>query len=129
MSVSSTRESKVMEQIEAPLKDEQLYRWVRNVMIAGMLSSLALMIVGMVMFVVANGNDLRVAVPLPEIIQRVLAFDPLGIIALGIVILALTPMLSVLVSFVSFLFERDFVYAGASFVVLLVLGLSIALAL
>lgn len=113
------------QQLEQMSKDERLYSWTRNVLVAGMLVSLTLMFVGMVLYVVSGGNGQEVFIPIIEIPFRVAAADPLGIVILGIVILALTPAFSVLASFAGFLLGRDFQYALVSLGVLLVLALSI----
>lgn len=129
MSAYSARKQDSAEQFVESLKDERLYTWVRTILRIGMAFSLAIMAIGTFLFVALDRQNHRVAVPLPQVVERTAAFDPVGIVAVGVVVLAMTPALSVLTSLLFFLLERDFKYALVSFAVLLVLALGVVTAL
>jgi uncharacterized membrane protein len=107
--------------------DDPLYKWTRNALVAGMLFSLALIIAGLTLYIVSGVRDQVDFVPLDQLLPGVASGDPLGIITLGVMILALTPALSVLASLFGFLAVRDLRYALITTLVLLVLVLSIFL--
>jgi uncharacterized membrane protein len=58
---------------------------------------------------------------LSGVVRNVLAFNSLGIIQLGLLILIVTPILRVLLSVVAFALERDLLYVGATLIVLAIL--------
>lgn len=59
------------------------------------------------------------------VITAALAFEPLGLIQLGVLVLFATPVMRVAFSLVAFARERDRMYVGMTFVVLVVLLLSL----
>jgi uncharacterized membrane protein len=61
------------------------------------------------------------------VLGGVLAGDPLAIIALGLLVLLLTPVLRVVVSIVTFALERDWLYTGITLLVFCILLLSFLL--
>lgn len=64
---------------------------------------------------------------LSGIVQNIRAFNSLGIIQLGLLILVATPILRVVLSVVAFAMERDFLYVAATLIVLGVLLYSLLL--
>jgi uncharacterized membrane protein len=63
---------------------------------------------------------------LPAIVCSVLALDPIGIIALGLVVLVLTPVARMVVSLFAFAIQRDYLYVVFSVIVLIVLAIGLS---
>lgn len=59
------------------------------------------------------------------IVRSALAFDPIGIIALGLVVLVLTPVARMLFALGAFAIQRDRVYVTFSVIVLIVLSIGL----
>ena len=61
------------------------------------------------------------ALNLSGIVRNTLAFNSLGIIQLGLLVLIATPIVRVILSVIAFALERDALYVAVTFIVLLVL--------
>lgn len=97
--------------------------FLHNLLVGGVILSSALLILGLII-ALAGGNGLPDSVPpIPQVIPLALAFDPAGLLALGLLVLIATPILRVAGSIIGFMVERDWRYALITFVVfLIVLG-------
>jgi uncharacterized membrane protein len=62
-----------------------------------------------------------------EVAQELTQGDPLALVALGLLILLLTPILRVAISIVIFALERDWLYTVITLIVLLILLVSLLL--
>lgn len=100
---------------------------VHGMLIIGLAMSTALMLVGVVLDIVRR-QGLPTAEPAAgDVFAAVLAFRPSGFLALGLIVLLATPILRVLGSVFAFAYERDWRYAGITFLVLMVVMASIVL--
>lgn len=100
---------------------------IHRVLVIGLFASTAAMLTGVVLAVVRHRALATAAPDISSVWARIEALRPSGFLALGILVLIATPVLRVLGSFVIFLHERDWRYAGVTLIVLLVLAASLLL--
>ena len=100
---------------------------IHRVLVIGLFASTAAMLAGVVLAAVRHRALATAAPDISGVWARIEALRPSGFLALGILILIATPILRVLGSFVVFLYERDWRYAGVTLIVLLVLAASLLL--
>jgi uncharacterized membrane protein len=120
--------------ISIPLEEEERAREQSNLdhaihrlLIFGLAASVTFILFGLFLDLV-----LRRVVPttipnLGEVFARVITLRPSGFLSLGLLVLIATPVLRVVGSFAAFVYERDWRYAGITFLVLLVVIMSILL--
>ncbi len=107
---------------------------ISNVLRGGVLLSAAIILVGVVMFYAryyaTNGRGV-VNRPFPHTLatvgQGLAHADPLAVVALGLLLLLLTPVMRVAVSIVAFMLERDWRYVVITTIVLIILIVSFLL--
>ena len=108
-------------------KQHDLDQVVHRMLLIGLAISTILMLSG-VGLEIARHQDLPSVEPdFGEVFLRVLALRPSGFLALGLLVLLATPILRVLGSIFAFAYERDWRFAGITFVVLMVVVASILL--
>ena len=120
--------------IAIPFEEEGRAREQRNLdeilhrlLVVGLAISVSLMLAGLFLDLFLH-REVPTAVPdIGEVTTRVISLRPSGFLALGLLALIATPVLRVVGSIIAFLFERDWRYAGITFLVLLVVTLSIVL--
>ncbi|SDE28307.1 DUF1634 domain-containing protein [Niabella drilacis] len=64
---------------------------------------------------------------LKEMVTGIKSHSGTSIIFLGIILLFLTPALRLLFSFIAFLVEKDYLYVLITFIVMMIIGISISL--
>jgi uncharacterized membrane protein len=108
---------------------------VSHLLRAGVGTSMVLLAVGVVVFFACNsggvlsggsleslvGPQARFPQTLAQVVEDVVAFRGEGLLAAGLLVLIVTPVLRVAVSVIGFAFERDWIYVGLTVLVLLVL--------
>lgn len=114
---------------------------ISNILRFGVLLSAAVILVGLLWLIITHhsgygqdlfGNVARIIAfrdggagqfptALGEVLGGVLALKPYSIIALGLLLLILTPVIRVATSVLAFLYERDYLYVGITLFVLAVL--------
>ena len=94
---------------------------IHRVLLTGLFASTATMLAGLVLAAVRHRTLTTTAPEIAGVWARVEALRPSGFLALGILSLIATPIFRVLGSFVIFVYERDWRYAGITLIVLLVL--------
>lgn len=101
-----------------------LNRYVRLVLLAGMWVSVALIVLGLVMYAfLPHGPEVTLG-PI-EAIQAALAGDPVGVLDLGIMLLIATPLLRVITALLIFARGREWKFVAVSAIVLLVISIAI----
>ena len=95
----------------ASSKDNRLYKWLYLTLRSGIACSLCLVCLGFILFGITKAEFTK------------------SIITLGILILVLTPLLSVVLAMVNFLMEKDKLYIGISIAIVCILVLGLVLAL
>jgi uncharacterized membrane protein len=91
----------------------------------GMIISLAVLLLGLTIYVIAPSGHEEVDLSLGEMAQGVLVGDPIAIIDLGIVLLIATPLSRVVTATAVFLVDREGRYALLSLLVLTIVLLAI----
>jgi uncharacterized membrane protein len=103
----------------------QLNKIIHTALTVGLVASTAVMVAGLALDLIQN-RALPKAIPrFEEVMTYVMALRPSGLFALGLLILIATPILRVLGSFAAFVHERDWRYAGITFLVLSILFASL----
>lgn len=111
------------------LADRQAYAWAALTLRAGMYASFALMIVGLLWWIVAGspsgqgsvGHGFALDRLLPELLQG----NPLAVLNLGLLLLLATPALTLLAQIIAFVAERNLRYAAIAGLIGLILLVSI----
>lgn len=100
---------------------------VHGVLLFGLSVSTLLMLLGLALDLFRH-RDVPTAVPgFVDVFRRVMELRPSGFLALGLLVLVATPILRVIGSVFAFLYERDWRFAGITFLVLVVVSLSLLL--
>jgi uncharacterized membrane protein len=124
------------ERTDETLSDARDYRMdllISYVLRGGVLLSAGLLILGALLYALAALRSGSAAFPstyphsLGEIISGLSHGDPLAVLALGLLVLLLTPVARVLVSILAFARERDWLYVAITALVLLILLVSFLL--
>lgn len=71
-------------------------------------------------------NNRNILVVLKDIFAGLQSGQGESIIFLGIILLFLTPVLRILLSLISFLIEKDYLYVAITLIVIVIIGLSIS---
>ena len=106
-----------------------LYRALARLLFYGVIASLALMAFGYTLLAIRHQTNRPAWLPLPDVIPHALSGDARGILDLGVLMLFATPTLRVAAAIALFAAERQRRYVLISTVVLLLLGVSVAVAL
>ncbi len=114
-------------------RDNVTYYWAGMILKLGMYVSFGFMLGGLVWVLIANagaqsGADHR-AVPLDRLVSELMAGNPLAVVSVGVVLLLLTPGVTLLSMIVTYALAHNWRFAGiaAGIGVILMLGLSISL--
>jgi uncharacterized membrane protein len=126
--------SELITGIALPLEEEERAKEQRNLdhtihqlLIVGLAISVSFMLLGLFLDLILN-RTIPTAIPnLGEIFTRVASLRPSGFLSLGLLVLIATPVVRVVGSFIAFIYERDWRYAGITFLVLLVVICSIVI--
>jgi uncharacterized membrane protein len=103
--------------------DESLHK----LLIIGLALSVALILTGLVLSLINHQSLPGGVLPFGSIFPSVVALEASGFISLGLLVLIATPIIRVILSFISFLVERDWRFAGITLVVLIAVLVSILL--
>jgi uncharacterized membrane protein len=113
--------------------DTVTYHWVSVMLRIGMYASFAMMVGGMVWWLLAGspGSETveSIAIPVDRIGPELANLNPLALTSLGVVALLLTPGLTLFTSAVTYARAREWVFAGLSTLLALVITFGIALSL
>ncbi|HEX3270169.1 MAG TPA: DUF1634 domain-containing protein [Ktedonobacterales bacterium] len=116
-----------------PQRDYQMDRIISVVLRGGVLLSAGLLIFGAALYFVrvlwggAPPDPLVFPHSLGDVISGLAHGDPLAILAMGLIVLLLTPVARVIISIFAFARERDWLYVGITTLVLLILLVSFLL--
>jgi len=114
-------------------KENSLYSNVSLILRIGSYSAFALLILGIILFLITSQDSAQSSrqLPLPvrELMLSLSKVQPQGFINLGLLVLMFTPMLTVLAALLSFFRLKDLKYVTISLGVFLILlsGLMIAI--
>ncbi len=120
--------------IAIPLEEEERAKEQRNLdqtihklLVIGLAISVSFMLFGLLLDLTLH-RFIPTTIPnLGEVFMRAISLRPSGFLSLGLLVLIATPVVRVIGSFIAFIYERDWRYAGITFLVLLVVVLSIVI--
>jgi uncharacterized membrane protein len=99
--------------------------FIHNLLTTGVVLSSSLLTAGLVLALTHEGALPAALPPFSQVIPLALAFQPAGLIALGLLALIATPILCVFGLMIIFLVERDWRYVAITGVVFLIVLTSI----
>ena len=118
----------------APEKDRRLRQAelaISHVLRGGVVISAAIILLGVIWFYLQMAMTGHATLTYPhtvvEVAQEFAQGDPLALVAFGLLILLLTPILRVAISIIIFALERDWLYTVITLIVLLILLVSLLL--
>lgn len=116
-----------VEEEERAKQQKDLDQVIHQLLVIGLVISVSFMLVGLVLDLTMH-RVIPTAIPqISEIFSRALALRPSGFLSLGLLVLMATPIVRVIGSFIAFIYERDWRYAGITFLVLIIVTLSVVL--
>jgi uncharacterized membrane protein len=116
-----------VEEEERAREQRDLDQAIHKMLIIGLAVSVALILIGLFLGLVLQ-RVIPTTIPhVGEVFARVIALRPSGFLSLGLLVLIITPVVRVIGSFIAFVYERDWRFAGITFLVLLVVVLSIVI--
>ena len=114
-----------------PDPDRRTYRWAGFTLTAGMYASFAAMGVGLLWWLASGapggGEAASKVVPLDRLAPELAAMNPLALLNLGVLLLLVTPGLTLLTEIVSYAMARNWRFAGVATLVGIILLLSLVL--
>lgn len=115
------------EEQEAAKKQRDFNEIVHYMLVMGLIFSTILMLIGLGLDFIL-GREVPKAVPdLKDVFSRIAVLRPSGFLTLGMLMLIVTPILRVVGSIFAFIYERDWRYAGITFLVLVIVIASLGL--
>ena len=122
--MSSSRNSRAGAGSEVSPHTDKLNHVVSLLLIVGLTVALVLLASGAVLAAAGFGGSLPHSTSVTYIPGGIAAFEPGALLELGLLILISTPAVRVVALFVAFLRRREWLFAGVSGIVLLVLASS-----
>jgi uncharacterized membrane protein len=107
------------------MEHSNINKYIRVVLIVGMILSVSVMIVGLIMFAFSDGTWEVVPLSLTQIFEGILRGNPIAVIDLGILLLIATPLTRVLAALVIFAVNKEAKFVLAATLVLVVVGIAI----
>lgn len=112
-------------------EDKDLQRFLGNLLRYGVLISLGVVLVGLLLYLFQSGKDTvafatfsKQDFPFMTFFKGLFHGDSWAIMALGVMLLILTPVMRVVFAIIGFHWERDRLYTMVSCIVLLIIILS-----
>jgi uncharacterized membrane protein len=116
-------------------KDTDIQTLIGHVLRAGMVISMSIVFIGGIVYLYRHGHTIsnyKKFSGIPAFVQNpaglingVINFKGQAIIQAGIILLIATPVLRVVFSAIGFALEKDYMYAGISILVLLIIFMSL----
>jgi len=110
------------------IEPQRLNRMLHLVLRAGMLISLATMIVGLVWSVMSPGHATDV-IPFEKLLDELSGGNPIALIEIGILVLIATPFIRLLTALTVFAYEKNIKFVIVSLLVISVVLLAITIKL
>lgn len=108
--------------------DRQTYLRVGYALLAGLLLSVSVMVLGLVL-TVARGGDTSTVLPLERVMPALGRGEAPAVLDLGILLLFATPLIGVFVACAEFLRQRDRTFAATTGLLLVMLVIAFGVAL
>ncbi len=117
---------------EPQTTDLATYRWAAIILRTGMYASFAAMALGLIWWLALGapgaGDLARSGVPFEQIFPELFGGNPLALLDLGILILLVTPGITLLVEIGTYIAAQNWRYAAIGTIVALILLLGVAIA-
>ncbi|WP_019177968.1 DUF1634 domain-containing protein [Methanomassiliicoccus luminyensis] len=110
---------------EHAYRHTRLNRWTRLVLEAGMVLSVATLVLGLVLFALSPVEHQEVDMTLGEIASGIMEGNPIAVLDLGIIFLIATPLTRVVAALIVFISDREPRYVLVSLAVLALIGLAV----
>ncbi|MDN5361274.1 MAG: hypothetical protein PWP70_321 [Moorella sp. (in: firmicutes)] len=107
-------------------REYNLEHVVSRVLLAGVLTSVVLMLLGMGILVLKPELAQSSVLPVGQVLKLAPHFQPMALIDLGLIVLLLTPLARVIITGLGFALERDWLFAAISLTVMVILFISLA---
>ncbi len=107
------------------MEKESLNRYVRIVLLAGMVVSVSTMVIGLLLYALNPHGWEEVSLSLGEIVEGLTEGNPIAVIDLGIVLLIATPLARVVAALGAFAAGRETKFVMVSLIVLFVILLAV----
>jgi len=98
---------------------------LRIVLLAGMVLSVSVMITGLIMYSISDGEWEEKVLSPDEIIAGILDGNPIAVIDLGILLLIATPLTRVISTMIIFLYSGEVRFVIIALLVLVVIGIAV----
>ena len=115
------------EAAQAVKRRHDLNAVIHHVLVVGLAISTALILIGLALDLVQHRQVPTDVPTFRDVFRRTAELRPSGFLTLGLLVLVATPIFRVLGSTFAFIYERDWRYAAITFVVLVVVTLSLLL--
>lgn len=117
--------------------DQDFQSIIGNLLRYGVWIALSVALIGGLIFLLGNHqevvhydtfteNNRNILVVLRDVFEGIKNGQGESIIFLGIILLFLTPVLRIILSLISFLLEKDYLYVWITLIVVIIIGLSIS---
>jgi len=103
----------------------QLNKYVRLVLIAGMVLSVSVMAIGLAMYAISPGSNPDISLSPSEIVDGIVKGNPIAVIDLGILFLIATPLMRVMTALVFYVLDKETKMVGVSVLILIVIGVAV----
>lgn len=103
----------------------KINRYIRIVLMVGMLSSVVTMIIGLVMLGFSEGTWENVPLSLSGIVEGIAHGNPIAVIDLGILMLIATPLARVIAALIAFALGRETKFVMVALGVLTVVAIAV----
>jgi uncharacterized membrane protein len=113
------------EEAEVLRRRRLLNAYIHKLLTLGLAVSTVTMLVGIALEIFEHTEAPSHIPGFTETLRRLTALQASGFLALGLLVLIMTPILRVAGSFIAFLYEHDWRFAGMTFLVLIILFLSV----
>ncbi|MGI9861316.1 DUF1634 domain-containing protein [Moorella naiadis] len=107
-------------------REYNLEHVVSRVLLAGVLISVVLMLLGMGLLALNPGLSQSHVLPVGQVLKLAPNLHPMALIDLGLIVLLLTPLARVIITGLGFALERDWLFAAISLTVMVILFISLA---
>lgn len=109
--------------------DRRTYSAVGVTLLGGLWLSIAVMVFGLAVTLLAGRWPVRHVLPLDQVVPHLLNGDPATLVDLGILLLFATPLAAVLVALTGFVMQRDAPFIVIAVLLVLILAAAFGIAL
>jgi len=105
----------------------RLNKYVRFVLVAGMVLSVSVMAIGLIWYAISPGDYPDVSLSPTDIPGEISKGNPIAVLDLGLLFLIATPLTRVIAALAFYLLDKEMRMAGVSVIILVVIGIAVVL--